>query len=298
MKLKNNKHGFAMIEMLAVTIVVLVIFVLLYSNYIPSLANYEQRIKYNDITSKYSLFMLKKLYLRNGFDSDIENYLNDNNNVDLLSTSNGNIGCKSDYINTDDKTYCDYLVNKLGITKLIVTKDSEATKNQTFENSKLFMNYIKYLNKPVYNGSYRLIAETSTGYATTLLYTKSRYLNNSEYTITGDTTKLLAPNETANITLTILPSNNYGTSFYYRVFYPNGSDYTIVINNPKNLTAGKVSYPSNASIEMTITFTTAVSSGINVSSILDDITIEAADNKNGFPPKDTSSHTYVNSLQE
>ena len=59
---KINNYGFAMVELLIVAVIVLTIFSILFSNYLPLLGQYENRILYNDVTGQYSSFYLRRIY--------------------------------------------------------------------------------------------------------------------------------------------------------------------------------------------------------------------------------------------
>lgn len=58
---KNNNRGFVLAETLIVTVFLLVIFSMLYSNFYPLIGEYEKRESYDDIDSKYAVYWLRKL---------------------------------------------------------------------------------------------------------------------------------------------------------------------------------------------------------------------------------------------
>lgn len=58
----KNKKGFAMAELLAVCVVLLFIFSILFSNYLPLVAEYENRLSYNDVTAQYAAHYIRKIY--------------------------------------------------------------------------------------------------------------------------------------------------------------------------------------------------------------------------------------------
>ena len=62
MKIKINNKGFALAEILAVTLVMMVIFTVLYSNFMPLSGEYAKSKNYNDISSQYELHYFRKLF--------------------------------------------------------------------------------------------------------------------------------------------------------------------------------------------------------------------------------------------
>ena len=69
-KLKSVK-AFAMAELLAVCVAMLAIFSILFSNYLPLVAEYENRISYNDVTSEYAAHYFRKMYISALSDSSL-----------------------------------------------------------------------------------------------------------------------------------------------------------------------------------------------------------------------------------
>ena len=85
----KNKKGFAMAELLAVSIVLLFIFSILFSNYLPLLAEYETRLSYNDVTAQYAAHYIRKMYIE---------ALNDTTQSEILKTTiNPDINSKGFY---------------------------------------------------------------------------------------------------------------------------------------------------------------------------------------------------------
>lgn len=64
-KVLSKNKGFAMAELLAVCVVVLGLFSVLFSNYLPLLAEYENRLSYNDVTAEYAAHYVRKAYVEN-----------------------------------------------------------------------------------------------------------------------------------------------------------------------------------------------------------------------------------------
>ena len=57
--LKLNKKGFALVETLIVSVIVMAIFSILYTNFFPMMGEYERREGYDDIDSIYKSYLIK-----------------------------------------------------------------------------------------------------------------------------------------------------------------------------------------------------------------------------------------------
>ncbi len=58
---KIGKKGFVLAETLVVTVFLMVIFSMLYSNFYPLIGEYEKRETYDDVDGKYAVYWIKKL---------------------------------------------------------------------------------------------------------------------------------------------------------------------------------------------------------------------------------------------
>ena len=58
---KINRKGFVLAETLVVTVFLMIIFTMIYQNFIPLMGEYEKRENFNDIDSTYSIYWLKRL---------------------------------------------------------------------------------------------------------------------------------------------------------------------------------------------------------------------------------------------
>ena len=58
---KLNRKGFVLAETLVVTVFLMIIFTMIYQNFVPLMGEYERRENYDDIDSTYSIYWLKKL---------------------------------------------------------------------------------------------------------------------------------------------------------------------------------------------------------------------------------------------
>ena len=188
-KLKSMK-GFAMAELLAVSLVILVLFSVLFSNYLPLVAEYENRIMYNDVSAQYAAYYVRQI-VKDAIDD--ENFsveitkINDNGYVSLFNEEKGenadNKICTlaSSKYNEEKATEssekaCNKMIALYDIKEVIVTKYSLADlkNNKKYkQNDGSLYEYIEYLPKyenTIYkdgNDLYRIILKADNKYATT-----------------------------------------------------------------------------------------------------------------------------------
>ena len=185
-KLKNNK-GFAMAELLAVSMVILLLFSILFSNYLPLVAEYENRLSYNDVTAEYAGYYVRKMYLtdNNELSSSTKNFINNgigSNSFYKVYDKNAAIDKVCDqYVNEQDadkkdiaRKYCNSILDEYAIEEIIITNYSMTDiKSKYTESSGKLYKYIQYLpeyKNTIYTGNndlYRIILKTKDGYATT-----------------------------------------------------------------------------------------------------------------------------------
>ena len=182
MKKKRNNKGFALAEILAVTLVLMIIFTVLYSNFMPLSGEYVRAESYNDISSQYELHYFRKLF--KSYSQD-ENTLGNENYIVLLSNEINECSTSS------NEAVCNSLKDELNPT-LILTKYNllelknyikQNTYQQDDENKKEALDELKnyilslpdYADRDGEEEVYRLIIKTNTGYATTkLAYTVAK----------------------------------------------------------------------------------------------------------------------------
>ena len=217
-KLKSMK-GFAMAELLAVSLVILVLFSVLFSNYLPLVAEYENRIMYNDVSAQYAAYYVRQIVKdaiddenfsveittinKDGYvslfkDSDVNNA---NNKICMLASSKYN----DEKAIESSKKACNEMIALYDIKEVIVTKYSLADlkSNKKYkQNDGSLYEYIEYLPKyenTIYkddNDLYRIILKADNKYATTPVkvdyttpgkcFTGTKYGGNN-LTITGYT---------------------------------------------------------------------------------------------------------------
>ena len=165
-KIKNNK-GFALAEILAVTLVLMVIFTVLYSNFMPLSGEYAKAENYNDISSQYELHYFRKI-----FKEYAEQDVLGSNNYKILIDNDIN-ECE----NIKNKDICNSLKDELNPTLILTKYNIKDLKNELKNDTNKLDNLRTYiLNLPDYNDRnvqqelYRLIIKTNYGYATTKLY--------------------------------------------------------------------------------------------------------------------------------
>lgn len=105
---KNNNQGFVLAETLVVTVFLMVIFGMLYSNFYPLIGEYEKRETYDDVDSKYSIYWLKR------FIEDSDYIPSDEKKKNLANNSFMRFECK-DIIDSQKEETCKNLVEELQI---------------------------------------------------------------------------------------------------------------------------------------------------------------------------------------
>ncbi len=135
---KMSKKGFVLAETLIVSVFIMSLFMMFYTNLYPLIGEYEKRSSYDDITSKYTAHFIRKMILQTGND----NLLKGNQDyVDITECPNGY------FVNT---TMCFAYKEKYHISKMYVTKyHIESFKNmvKTSNLPRGFMEYVENLPK-------------------------------------------------------------------------------------------------------------------------------------------------------
>jgi len=188
MKKINNK-GFVLAELLVVTVFLMVIFSMLYSNFYPLLAEYEKRETYDDVDSKYAVYWLKKTIEDASYQLSATDISNINANGYI------NFNCSSVSVDNQKRATCISLVKKLEvkgcnnsgnncniyITNYKIGPDDAA--NQTFKKTikdgtlstglKAYVASLPDYKKPsLNNAKYRVIA---------VFYHKNQYVTEEGY---------------------------------------------------------------------------------------------------------------------
>lgn len=174
-----NIKGFAMTELLAVSIVILLIFTVLVSNYLPILAEYENRTSFTNVTADYAAFYVRKLYK-----SVLENATNYNNLQTGLETSGyrqiykDGTGLSNTLLSDTDNARLSQIIKTYEIEEIVITS-YKLTKAKTDykKSSGVLYDYIKYLpnyTRAIYGSQsqvrdpFRIILKTKNyGFATT-----------------------------------------------------------------------------------------------------------------------------------
>lgn len=198
--------GFAMSELLAVCVVVLLIFAILFANYLPLLAEYEVRISYNNVTAQYAAHYVRAVYKEilehsnatgvitqidtavvdeqnrpksyiKVYNPDIEN-INNQEIVKHINSVYGNGTATSNAKINDLKQ----ILAEYGIEEIVISTYKTSGLKEKYENGKM-EKYIKYLPKydrSIYTGEdadnqkqlYRITIKTKEfGYASTPILT-------------------------------------------------------------------------------------------------------------------------------
>lgn len=183
MKKRINNKGFMITELLVVTVAIMAIFTIIYSNFFPTLGEYEKREQYNNISSTYASFYLRVFYLENFFEyssSKVEDLLISKVDSNGYQTLVSNGSC-TNFVTEEEKeslsidkvidfTKCNDLVSNLGIKEAIITKYQTSNLKNVYSGN--LKEYINYLPNYKEDGSYRIIIKTNDGYATSSFYSK------------------------------------------------------------------------------------------------------------------------------
>ena len=163
-----------LVELMVVSVAVLILFIAVYTNFYPSMGEYENRIYYNNLETEYALFYTKVMYLKYFHENeDIEKDFFSNNlsNSYVNLIENGN--CNNFNFSTNFLNKCNLLANTYEIdTVILTTYDTSNIKNVSITDEKL-SKYINYI--PNYNSEdelYRLIIKTNYGYGNSNFYSK------------------------------------------------------------------------------------------------------------------------------
>ena len=185
--LKLNKKGFALVETLIVSVVVMTIFTILYTNFYPMMGEYSKRENYDDIDSIYNTYLIKTLLenskskgfefaaMKNNIDSNGINRIfhADFDKDSINSFKKDTEYCKNLTPNIEGENLTNYCINLLFETKAInvyLTKYnltplkkniSEIENNIMDEYTKDYIDTLPYYSK-VENSNgytYRIIVE-------------------------------------------------------------------------------------------------------------------------------------------
>ena len=176
MKIKINKKGFALAEILAVTLVMMVIFTVLYSNFMPLSGEYAKSKNYNDISSQYELHYFRKLFQEYITDETLYQQVSselETNKYILLIGQDSNSSEKScDSLTGTNQNICINLKTILNPTLILTNYNISQLKSELRQDTNKLLALRTYiLSLPDYNDRdsqqeiYRLIIKTDSGYA-------------------------------------------------------------------------------------------------------------------------------------
>lgn len=162
--MKQNNKGFMMSELLAATVVILIIFGFVYVNFLPTTSEYKKKTTYQDLNATYDIYYFKKIY-REVFTTPDSIKLNSNNYLTLYS----NDQCQG-IPQTELSTICNNFGKNANIDEVILAKYDLSDIKYSNNNMKSYINYLKDSEKSS-SSLYRLILKTKNNtYATTELF--------------------------------------------------------------------------------------------------------------------------------
>jgi len=222
---KNNNKGFMMAELLVVAVVVLIIFTVLFANFVPMKGEYEKRLEYNDIDILYTNYYMRVLMLRHFSNGTKTRPTLNDGYLKIVEDKT----CKDNYNYTNSdgvNITCQELVDKFGITDVVITNYKPTSYNGPLKE------YINYLD--IENGSevYRITTKTTEGYSSSKLYSKVcgevTYGAWSKYGVNecteNDTCQKSYKKVNKYDNGTMEPTNLDNNQFYYK----NGDNYIII----------------------------------------------------------------------
>lgn len=137
--MKKNQKGFVLAETLIVTVFLMVIFTMIYTNFYPLIGEYEKREEYDNIDGKYTAFWVKRMI-------EDSTYTLDTSEI----SSNGYVRFSCDNFTTDlKKTDCQEFVNALSIDGC----DEEGANCSAFISAYKLGNSIEESSTPCFTGS-------------------------------------------------------------------------------------------------------------------------------------------------
>lgn len=150
---KLNSKGFALVETLIVSVFVMGIFTLLYTNFYPLIGEYEKREGYDNIDSVYKTDLIKR-------------FLSNNQSILKINDDLDEVPQKLNCDNTGSyATECKELMTSLENPKVYITNYTITNLKKNIDSTDLdsgLKEYIKYLpkyEKNTYNYKYRVIVK-------------------------------------------------------------------------------------------------------------------------------------------
>ena len=115
---KLNKKGFALVETLIVSVFVMTIFTIIYTNFFPIMGEYERREGYDDIDNIYKTYLIKKMIESKYFTSAGKSEFNSLSSSSPVKEYTSN--CTQ--LTGDGSSYCPILLNEVGAVKVYYAK--------------------------------------------------------------------------------------------------------------------------------------------------------------------------------
>lgn len=145
---KINNKGFMLLETLVVSIFVMFVFTMIYTNILPLMAEYEKYRNYNTVEATYRAHWARKIAL-DGLNDSI--FAMVTTNKDYYNITACSLYSKTDKDNME--TWCNNYEYASGITNIYLTPYSlenfKTTVNSSVNFSRSFKEYVDYL--PLYS---------------------------------------------------------------------------------------------------------------------------------------------------
>ncbi len=160
---KQKRNGFALAETVVVSVFVMAIFSMIYTNFYPLMGEYERRETYDDVDSKYASYWIKRLIQSDDFifSTTTKNNING-------STAYQKITCNNTYFKGDKINLCNQLYQSFGVKNVyLITYNTQKFRTKVTSNPSSFSagleEYVLYLpnysSPSLNNAKYRIIVE-------------------------------------------------------------------------------------------------------------------------------------------
>ena len=181
------KKGFMLLETLVVSMFVMSVLIFLYMQFTTIYSNYERDVTYNSTNDMYALNTFRDYLLQDGLDEAKQALYNSESNYIWIYDEE----C-GDYFSSTE--YCNNLLGKLNLKKVLFTKENLKELNKELDNDianktlsdkfdRKLINYIKTISYIGEATTHRLIGEFNDGTYATINVLNASSNNIADYTV-------------------------------------------------------------------------------------------------------------------
>ena len=113
---KLNRKGFILAETLVVSVFLMVMFTMIYSNFFPIIGEYEKRENYDDVDGKYTAYWIKKMIESDGYNLDSVSASGRRRIIMMNKWGYIRFECSDVSVENNQQEVCKNLVNSLEIS--------------------------------------------------------------------------------------------------------------------------------------------------------------------------------------